>query len=41
METALHFGITNSPMIASWKKAFNEGGAEALGSEYVTKRKLH
>ncbi|MCQ6267826.1 helix-turn-helix domain-containing protein [Fictibacillus sp. WQ 8-8] len=32
METALHFGITNSPMIASWKKAFNEGGAEALGN---------
>ena len=29
-ETALHFGLTNPPMIASWKKAFLEGGAEAL-----------
>ncbi|WP_050616261.1 helix-turn-helix domain-containing protein [Bacillus testis] len=29
-ETALHFGITNPPMIASWKKAFHEGGTEAL-----------
>ncbi|WP_226085552.1 helix-turn-helix domain-containing protein [Mesobacillus sp. S13] len=29
-ETALHFGLTNPPIIASWKKAFNEGGAEAL-----------
>ena len=30
METALHFGLTNPTMIASWKKAFLEGGAEAL-----------
>ncbi|WP_338777480.1 helix-turn-helix domain-containing protein [Metabacillus sp. FJAT-52054] len=30
MDTALHFGITNPSLIASWKKAFNEGGAEAL-----------
>lgn len=29
-ETALKFGLTNAPMIASWKKAFLEGGAEAL-----------
>lgn len=31
MDTALHFGITNPSLITSWKKAFNEGGAEALG----------
>lgn len=30
-ETALHFGLKNPPMIASWKKKFLEGGAEALG----------
>jgi transposase len=30
METALTFGLTNPPLIASWKKAFLEGGAEAL-----------
>ena len=30
METALHFGLTNPSIIASWKKAFLEGGAEAL-----------
>jgi transposase len=29
-ETALQFGLTNPPMVASWKKAFLEGGAEAL-----------
>lgn len=29
-ETALHFGLTNPPMISSWKKKFLEGGAEAL-----------
>ena len=29
-ETALHFGLTNPPMIASWNKKFLEGGAEAL-----------
>lgn len=29
-ETALQFGITNPPMIASWKKAFLEGGADFL-----------
>ncbi|USK36764.1 helix-turn-helix domain-containing protein (plasmid) [Bacillus sp. F19] len=29
-ETALQFGLTNPPMIASWKKAFLEGGAEFL-----------
>ena len=29
-ETALHFGLNNPPMIASWKKKFLEGGAEAL-----------
>jgi transposase len=29
-ETALHFGLNNPPIIASWKKAFLEGGAEAL-----------
>lgn len=29
-ETALQFGLTNPPIIASWKKAFLEGGAEAL-----------
>lgn len=30
METALQFGLTNPPIIASWKKAYLEGGAEAL-----------
>lgn len=30
IETALHFGLTNPPMIASWKKKFLDGGAEAL-----------
>lgn len=30
IETALQFGITNSAMISSWKKAYLEGGAEAL-----------
>ncbi|MGG4268081.1 helix-turn-helix domain-containing protein [Peribacillus simplex] len=30
METALRFGLTNPPMITSWKKAFLEGGMEAL-----------
>src|SRR6478609_5817222 len=30
IETALQFGLTNPPMITSWKKAFLEGGAEAL-----------
>jgi transposase len=29
-ETALHFGLTNPPMISSWRKSFLEGGAEAL-----------
>ena len=29
-DTALHFGLVNPPIIASWKKAFLEGGAEAL-----------
>jgi len=29
-ETALHFGLTNPPLISSWKKRFLEGGAEAL-----------
>lgn len=29
-ETALQFGLTNPPMIASWKRAYLEGGAEAL-----------
>ncbi|WP_186673973.1 helix-turn-helix domain-containing protein [Sporosarcina sp. BP05] len=29
-ETALHFGLTNPPMIASWKKKLLEDGAEAL-----------
>ncbi|WP_216827897.1 helix-turn-helix domain-containing protein [Alkalihalobacterium elongatum] len=29
-ETALQFGLTNPPMIASWKKSFLEGGTEAL-----------
>ncbi|WP_342429495.1 transposase [Neobacillus sp. FSL H8-0543] len=29
-DTALQFGLTNTPMVASWKKAFLEGGAEAL-----------
>ena len=29
-ETALQFGLKNPPIIASWKKAFREGGAEAL-----------
>jgi transposase len=29
-ETALHFGLTNPPMIAAWKKMLMEGGAEAL-----------
>jgi len=29
-ETALHFGLTNPPLISSWKKKFLEGGAEAL-----------
>jgi transposase len=30
METALHFGITNHSTIGPWKKAYLEGGAEAL-----------
>ncbi|WP_137744217.1 helix-turn-helix domain-containing protein [Robertmurraya siralis] len=29
-ETALHFGLTNPPLIASWKKAFHDGGVEGL-----------
>lgn len=29
-ETALQFGLTNPPLIASWKRAYLEGGAEAL-----------
>jgi len=29
-ETALKFGLTNPPMITTWKKAFLEGGAESL-----------
>ncbi|QTD40633.1 helix-turn-helix domain-containing protein [Sporosarcina sp. Te-1] len=29
-ETALHFGLTNPPLISSWKKRFLEGGAESL-----------
>jgi transposase len=29
-ETALQFGLTNPPMIASWKKSYLEGGTEAL-----------
>ncbi|MFJ5762795.1 helix-turn-helix domain-containing protein [Neobacillus sp. NPDC093182] len=29
-ETALHFGLTKPPLIASWKKAFHEGGVEDL-----------
>jgi transposase len=29
-ETALHFGIKNPPMIASWNTAFMRGGAAAL-----------
>ena len=29
-ETALHFGLTNPPMISSWNKKFLEGGVEAL-----------
>ena len=28
--TALQFGLTNPPIIAKWKKAYLEGGAEAL-----------
>lgn len=29
-ETAHHFGLTNPPMISSWKKNFLEGGTKAL-----------
>ncbi|WP_087974244.1 helix-turn-helix domain-containing protein [Oceanobacillus rekensis] len=29
-EAALHFGLKHPTLIASWKKAFREGGAEAL-----------
>ncbi|MCM3655619.1 transposase, partial [Metabacillus litoralis] len=29
-QTALQFGLTNPPMITSWKKTFLDGGAEAL-----------
>ncbi|WP_186667827.1 helix-turn-helix domain-containing protein [Sporosarcina sp. BP05] len=29
-ETALHFGLTNPPMISSWNNKFLEGGAKAL-----------
>ena len=29
-ETALHFGLTNPPMISFWKKKLLEGGVEAL-----------
>ncbi|MDW0116231.1 helix-turn-helix domain-containing protein [Sporosarcina thermotolerans] len=29
-DTALHFGLTNTPMVAVWKKKFLNGGAEAL-----------
>ena len=30
IETALHFGLKNPPLIAAWKKVFAEGGIEAL-----------
>ena len=30
IETALRFGLTNPPMITAWKKAFFQGGTEAL-----------
>ena len=30
METALEFGLTNPPIITSWKRAFLQGGTEAL-----------
>ncbi|WP_156424367.1 hypothetical protein [Bacillus sp. FJAT-27445] len=30
MKTSLTFGLTNPSLIASWKKAFLEGGTEAL-----------
>lgn len=29
-DTALHFGLTNPPLIASWKRAFLEKGVEGL-----------
>jgi transposase len=29
-EAALHFGLTNPPILASWKKTFTEGGIEGL-----------
>ena len=29
-DTALQFGLTNPSMVAAWKKAFMNGGAEAL-----------
>jgi transposase len=29
-ETALHFGLTNPPMIGKWKKTLLEGGIEGL-----------
>ncbi|RFU63702.1 helix-turn-helix domain-containing protein [Peribacillus glennii] len=29
-ETALHFGLTDPPRIALWKKAFHERGVEVL-----------
>jgi transposase len=33
MNTALQFGITNPPLITAWKKAFLEGGIEALDKQ--------
>ncbi|MCS0542975.1 transposase, partial [Aeromonas veronii] len=29
-DTALHFGLTNPPLIASWKRAFLKKGVEGL-----------
>ncbi len=33
METALEFGMTNPPIITSWKRAFLQGGTGALAKQ--------
>ena len=38
-ETALHFRLTNPPLIASWNKKLLEGGAEALDKPKNSQRR--
>jgi transposase len=33
LNTALHFGLTNPPIITAWKKVYLEGGKEALDKQ--------